>query len=147
MLSLLFTLRSSQAAEEARSNATTISAALNEIIDMVEVINEKQPPQKPPRSISRYSDKGSEISLISDGKVYVQHGRSFTATTREKAFVTRPTSRREISPLRPTSTTALSMAIGYQKMFLPLSITCHGLLAGIAVWQCITVCKVYIFEA
>ncbi|KAF4522391.1 hypothetical protein B566_EDAN012974 [Ephemera danica] len=125
--------------EDVSSNATTISAALNEIIDTVEVVDENHPPSKPPRtSLSRHSGLGSEISLISDGRVFVQHGRSFTVTPRDKAFV-RTSSLRENSSSQQSSTTALSMAIAYQKKFLPLSAMCHGLLAGIVIWQCITV--------
>lgn len=80
--------------------------------------------------------KEIEIRPISEGKIFVQKDHSFVPVSQDIFFLS---STQNLLEINPVSSSPESVASDYQKRFVPIATICHGLLAGISLWQSIMV--------
>jgi len=81
--------------------------------------------------------KEAEIRPISEGKIFVQREHDFIPVSQDIFFLS---STQNLLESNPISSSPESVALEYQKRFVPFATFCHGLLAGMALWQSIMVC-------
>jgi Transmembrane protein 237 len=80
--------------------------------------------------------KELEIRPISEGKIFVQKDHSFVPVSQDIFFLS---STQNLLDVNPVSSSPETVASDYQKRFVPIATICHGLLAGISLWQSIMV--------
>jgi hypothetical protein len=96
----------------------------------------KPPSEEAAHVKSTVTFKELEIRPISEGKIFVQKDHSFVPVSQDIFFLS---STQNLLDVNPVSSSPETVASDYQKRFVPIATICHGLLAGISLWQSIMV--------
>jgi Transmembrane protein 237 len=95
-----------------------------------------KPPSEAQVKSTLVTFKELEIRPMSEGKIFVQKDHSFVPVSQDIFFLS---STQNLLEVNPVSSSPESVASDYQKRFVPIATICHGLLAGISLWQSIMV--------
>lgn len=95
-----------------------------------------KPPSEAAYVKSTVTFKELEIRPMSEGKIFVQKDHSFVPVSQDIFFLS---STQNLLEVNPVSSSPETVASEYQKRFVPIATICHGLLAGISLWQSIMV--------